>query len=65
MTEDEELCQWDTETYRAWLEVVKRERMEGMEGRSGLKVGYFASSSAQLLWLRIGVERIDVLLWSD
>ncbi|MCJ1402428.1 hypothetical protein MMC11_005648 [Xylographa trunciseda] len=36
--EDEELCEWDTRTYRVWKEMVKQEEKEGRKGESGLAV---------------------------
>ncbi|MCJ1316787.1 hypothetical protein MMC15_002108 [Xylographa vitiligo] len=36
--EEKELCEWDTETYRAWEEMVKQEEREGRKGESGLGV---------------------------
>ncbi|MCJ1392622.1 hypothetical protein MMC18_005492 [Xylographa bjoerkii] len=36
--EEKELCEWDTETYRVWGEMVKQEEREGRKGESGLAV---------------------------
>ncbi|MCJ1438906.1 hypothetical protein MMC27_008296 [Xylographa pallens] len=36
--EQTELCEWDTETYRVWGEMVKQEEREGRKGESGLGV---------------------------
>ncbi|MCJ1282259.1 hypothetical protein MMC26_001582 [Xylographa opegraphella] len=36
--EEKELCEWDTETYRAWGEMLKQEEREGRKGKSGLGV---------------------------
>ncbi|MCJ1378965.1 hypothetical protein MMC17_002064 [Xylographa soralifera] len=36
--EEKELCEWDTETYRVWGEMVKQEEREGRKGEGGLGV---------------------------
>ena len=33
-----EIASWDAETYRAWMELVEKEKAEGREGESGLAV---------------------------
>lgn len=32
------MCDWDTQTYRAWTEMVEKEKRDAREGESGLGV---------------------------